>query len=113
MRFNRKRDYAEASRRSIQRDFQRPQYRENKKRLESNATPKQGAERRIAFVGENSSYYKYRHLIIGKAVRVLEAGNIGGWICEFIHDADRMALNKYADWSSEKKQYLFDSVKFK
>lgn len=37
----------------------------------------------------------------------------GGWVCEFVHEDDRRAINNAAGWSDSKKQYLFDFVKFK
>lgn len=111
MRFNK--DYGDISRRSIRRDFQRPQYRECVK-PKIDESPKPNAERRIAMVAEGSSYYKYRSIIVGKRIRLIEQSAISdGWICEFVHDEDRRALNKAADWSDSKKEYLFDNVKFK
>lgn len=119
MRMNKRPDYGEISRRSIQRDFQRPAYRQYLGKRDTiaekpqlNAPPQEQAERRIIFVGEQSSYFKYRTFIIGKLVRLVEKTESGGWFCEFVHDYDRQALNKAAGWN-EKKQYLFDCVKFK
>lgn len=119
MRMNKRTDYAEISRRSIQRDFQRPAYRQYvgkhdtvSEKHEQNEPPKENAERRIIFVCEQSSYYKYRSYIVGKLVRLVEQAQSGGWFCEFVHDEDRQALNKAAGWS-EKQQYLFDCVKYK
>lgn len=114
MRFNKKKDYAEISRRSIQRDFHRPQYRRNVETKRYNEPPKENAERRITFVGENSSYFRFRHLLIGKLVRLINQSSLtGGWICRFVYEEDAKALNKAADWSENKQEYIFDNVKFK
>lgn len=74
--------------------------------------PKINARRRIIFVNENSSYYKFRSCIVGKIVKLVRKTDVG-WICEFVNDDDRIALNKAAGWSDRKIQYLFDCVKFK
>lgn len=97
-------DYGAISRRSIKSDFRRVQtYSEREKRPQIENPPEINAERRVLFVGENSSYYKLRSFLVGK----------GGWVCEFVHDDDRRAINNAAGWSDHKKQYLLDCVKFK
>lgn len=107
-------DYEAISRLSVKRDFQRVQtYPQNGKRPEIKKQPELNAVRRIAFVGENSSYYKQRFLIVGKLVRIIKPIETGGFICEFVHDADRRTLNDRAGWSDMKKEYLFDCIKFK
>ncbi|UWH95623.1 MAG: hypothetical protein [Bacteriophage sp.] len=107
-------DYEAISRLSVKRDFQRVQtYPQKGKRPEIKKQPELNAVRRIAFVGENSSYYKQRFLIVGKLVRIIKPIETGGFICEFVHDADRRALNDRAGWSDMKKEYLFDCIKFK
>ena len=101
-------DFRAISRDSMRRDFNRVQtYHQKEKRPELNAV------RRIAFIGENSSYYKQRFLIVGKLVRIIKPIETGGFICEFVHDTDRRALNDNAGWSDMKKEYLFDCIKFK
>lgn len=110
---NRTPDYGAISRRSIRSDLRRGQiYPEKEKRPQIENQPEINAERRVLFVGENSSYYKLRTYLVGKLVRLKAKSNYGGWICEFVHDADRIALNKAAGWC-EKKEYLLDCVKFK
>lgn len=107
-------DYGAISRSSIKRDFQRIQRcpgREKRQQIEN--PPEINAERRVLFVGENSSYYKLRSFIVGKLVRLVQKSSIGGWVCEFVHDGDRKAINHAAGWSDNKKQYLLDCVKFK
>lgn len=107
-------DYGAISRASIKRDFQRVQrYPEREKRPQIENPPEINAERRVLFVGENSGYYKLRSFIVGKLVRLIEQSSMGGWICEFVHDDDRKAINAAAGWSDRKKQYLLDYVKFK
>lgn len=107
-------DFGAISRASIKRDFQRVQrYPKEKKRPQIENPPEINAERRVLFVGENSSYYKLRSFIVGKLVRLVQESSVGGWVCEFVHDDDRRAINNAAGWSDSKKQYLFDCVKFK
>ncbi len=107
-----KSDFLTDSRRSIQKDFQRYSQREKTPKIED--SPKINAERRIAFVGEKSEYFRFRSFIVGKKVRLIRESVVGGgWVCEFIHDDDRKALNRAGGWSDNKKQYLFDCVKFK
>lgn len=108
-------DFGAISRASIKRDFQRVQrYPEEEKRPEIEELPKINAERRIIHVSETSGYAKFARYIVGKLVRLKEKANIGGnsWYCEFVHD-DRRALNLAAGWSDNKREYLFDGVKFK
>lgn len=107
-------DYGAISRRSIQNDFKRVQrYPEREKRPQIENLPEINAERRVLFVGENSGYYKLRSFIVGKLVRLVLKSSVGGWVCEFVHDDDRKAINHAAGWSDNKKQYLLDCVKFK
>ena len=107
-------DYGAISRRSIQNDFKRVQrYPEREKRPQIENLPEINAERRVLFVGENSGYYKLRSFIVGKLVRLVQKSSVGGWVCEFVHDDDRKAINHAAGWSDNKKQYLLDCVKFK
>ena len=107
-------DYGAISRRSIQNDFKRVQrYPERKKRPQIENLPEINAERRVLFVSENSSYYRYRSFFVGKLVRLIKQSNVGGWIVEFVHDDDRKAINHAAGWSDMKKEYLLDGVKFK
>lgn len=66
-------DYGAISRRSIQNDFKRVQrYPEREKRPQIENPPEINAERRVLFVGENSSYYKLRSFIVGKLVRLVQ-----------------------------------------
>lgn len=107
-------DFGAISRASIKRDFQRVQrYPEREKRREIANSPEINSERRIIFVGENSSYFKLRALLLGRHVRLVEQSSVGGWVCEFVRDDDRQALNAAAGWSESKDRYLFDNVKFK
>ena len=114
MRIKRKTDYSEISRRSVRSDF-KPYNRtpEREKGRQAQKQPQINAIRRIAFVNENSGYYKYRNLILGKQVRLLREAPFGGWYCSFVFDEDRRALNRAAEWSEGKDEYLFDGVKFK
>lgn len=113
MRIERKQksDFLTDSRRSIQKDFQR--YTRKEKAPEIEDLPKINAERRIIFVGEKSEYFRFRSYIVGKKVRLIRESSVGGWVCEFVHDDDRKALNRAGGWSDNKKQYLFDCIKFK
>lgn len=107
-------DFWAISSRSIKNDFKRVQtYPAEEKSPQIENQPEINAERRVLFVGKNSGYYKLRSFIVGKLVRLIEKSSMGGWICEFVHDDDRKAINAAAGWSDNKKQYLFDCVKFK
>lgn len=107
-------DFGAISSRSIKNDFKRVQtYPAEGKRPQIENPPEINAERRVLFVGENSGYYKLRSFIVGKLVRLIEQSSMGGWICEFVHDDDRKAINAASGWSDRKKQYLLDCVKFK
>lgn len=107
-------DFRAISRDSMRRDFNRVQtYHQKEKRPEIKKQPELNAVRRIAFISENSSYYKQRFLIVGKLVRIIKPIETGGFICEFVYDVDRRALNDNAGWSDMKKEYLFDCIKFK
>lgn len=107
-------DYGAISRRSTKRDCKRVQmYPERGKRPQIEKSPEINSERRVLFVGENSSYYKLRSYLVGKLVRLIEQSSVGGWVCEFVHDDDRKAINHAAGWSELKNTYLLDCVKFK
>lgn len=111
---NSKPDFGAISRRSMQRDFRMVQtYHREEKRRETENPPEISSIRRVMFVGENSSYYKFRAQIVGKLVRLLRQSSVGGWVCEFVHDDDRQKLNEAAGWSETKTEYLLDCVKFK
>lgn len=109
-------DFGAISKRSIKRDFQRVQtYPTEQKSPQIEELPKINAERRIIHISETSGYAKFAQFIVGKLVRLKEKANLGGnsWYCEFVHDDDRKALNMAAGWSDNKRQYLFDGIKFK
>lgn len=109
-------DYGAISRRSIKNDFRRVQtYPEREKRPQIENPPEINTQKRILYLSQKSEYFKYCKYIVGKLVRLKQKSNIGSnsWYCEFVHDDDRMALNKAAGWSENKKLYLFDGVKFK
>ena len=107
-------DYGAISRQSIKNDFRRAQtYPAREKRQQIENPPEINSERRVLFVGENSSYYKLRSYLVGKLVRLIEQSSVGGWVCEFVHDDDRKAINHAAGWSELKNTYLLDCVKFK
>lgn len=107
-------NYEAISRRSMQREFKRDKlYTTREKTPEIKKKPEISSERRILFVNQNSSYYRYRTFLTGRLVRIIRESCVGGYICEFVHDDDRQALNRAAGWSDMKKEYLLDSVKFK
>ena len=67
MRLKKKRNgFSAISRDSMRRDFNRVQtYHQNEKRPEIKKQPELNAVRRIAFISENSSYYKQRFFNCG------------------------------------------------
>lgn len=84
------------------------------KRPEVNQEPEENAERRIIQINERGDYAKFSKYIVGKLVRLKRKSMFGNsWYCEFIFDDDRKALNRAAGWSDNKKEYLFDGLKFK
>lgn len=107
-------DYGAISRASVKRDMKKVQiYPTEEKVPQIEKQPEINAERRIIFVNENSAYFRYRSYIVGKLVRLIERSNMGGWRCSFVYDDDRKALNNAANWSDNKKEYIFDGIKFK
>lgn len=109
-------NFGAISRLSVKRDFKRVQtYPAEGKVPQIEELPKINAERRIIHISETSGYAKFARYIVGKLVRLKEKANIGdnSWYCEFVYDDDRRALNVAAGWSDNKREYLFDGVKFK
>lgn len=102
---NTKRSYNETVRLSIGRDFRNANFKA-KQVPESHI-------RRVSELNAASSYAQYKKLIIGKLVRLISSGTCGGMWVEFVYEDDRLALNKAAGWSADKKRYLLDGVKFK
>ena len=100
-----KRSYNDAVRLSIGRDFRNANFKKRE-------VP-QSHIRRVAELNCLSTYARYKSLVVGKLVRVLESGTYGGTWIEFVYDADRQALNQAAGWSDDKRKYLLDGVKFK
>ena len=100
-------DYSELVRRSIKKDFAKANFKRNAR----NPKPKKPKTKRVLELFETGEYYKFRKLIIGRLVRVIEQGTIGGYWVEFVNDSDRDALNEAAGWK-DKKRFLLDGVKF-
>lgn len=69
--------------------------------------------RRVIFIGSDSPYFKYKDYILGRLVKIIEKSEVGGFLCEFVHEEDSNALNKAAGWENGKRKYLFDSVRLK
>lgn len=98
-----KTDYLEESRKSVRRDFER-----NGRKPRA---PHPKNTRRVEELGPGSSYWQYRRLIVGKLVRILRKLESGCWV-EFVNESDRLALNRAAGWTDDKRYYLLDSVRF-
>lgn len=111
MRMQKKRNYSEIARSSVRSDFAAFERKPQQVRVERISTS--GEVKRIAFVNANSGYFKYKHLLVGKQVRLLREASFGGWFCSFLFDEDRRALNNTAGWSENKTEFLLDGVKFK
>lgn len=119
MRTKRRVDYGFIARQSVKADITRFQRKINASRRQETGTetreePRTNTEKRIVFISETSTYYKFAKFIVGKLVRLKERANVGSnsWYCEFVHETDSLALNRAAGWSDRKKEYLFDGVKF-
>jgi len=97
------------SKNSIKKDF-----KDSGIKKEVDQPPQMGAERRIIGISERSDYYKYKYLIVGKLVKIVDQSSIGfnTYTCSFVFDEDRKALNRALGYS-EKQQYLFEGIKFK
>lgn len=100
-------NWGELVRRSIRKDFAKAHFKRNREVK----TPHPKDTRRVLEVGEKSSYLRFRRLIVGRLVRLVEQGSTGYWV-EFVNEVDRNRLNTAAGWSQNKTRYLFDNVKF-
>lgn len=98
-------DYSEIVRQSIKRDFANANYKRNRVPKEKPKT------RRVVWLNPDSQYFPFRKLILGKAVRLLGNPTLCGVWVEFIHEADREALNRAGGWT-DKKMFLLDGAKF-
>lgn len=97
------------SKNSIKKDF-----KDAGLKKEINQPPQEGAERRILSISEKSDYYRYKYLIVGRLVKIVDHSSIGfnTYTCSFVFEDDRAALNKALGYT-EKQQYLFEGIKFK
>lgn len=100
-------DWSELVRRSIRKDFAKAHF----KQFREVKTPHPKDTKRVLEVGEKSSYLRFRRLIEGRLVRLVEQGSTGYWV-EFVNEGDRNRLNAAAGWSQNKTRYLFDNIKF-
>lgn len=97
-------DYAQASRDSIKRDFQRIQQQKDEKR-----------GKRIQTINPTCFYAKFSRFFVGRLMELVkqkESDSSTGWY-KFIHDADRVALNTAAGHSNLKEEYFLERPKFK
>lgn len=102
-------DYNELVRRSIRKDFAKANFKRNG-RVPKTPHPKN--TRRVVDLNETSAYAKYRRYIVGRLVRICNyVFGYGYWV-QFVHDSDRVALNRAAGWSNDKREYLLDGAKF-
>ena len=102
-------DYSDIVRRSIRKDFAKANYKRNA-RAPKAQRPKDA--RRVVDLNESSIYAKYRRFIVGRLVRICnQVFGYGVWV-QFVYDDDRVALNRVAGWSDNKREYLLDGAKF-
>lgn len=102
-------DYLEISRNSIREDFRKANFQRNGRAPKK---PHPANTKRIVFVDDRSDYAKFRRELLGKLVRLKSvAHGFGIWV-NFVHDKDRLALNRAAGWSDNKTDFLLDNVKF-
>lgn len=102
-------DYNDLVRRSIRRDFAKANFKRNG-RVPKTPHPKR--TKRVLALNDSSGYARFRRLIVGRLVRIVEDAPSGGCWVEFVRDADRDALNAAAGWTKEKRRFLLDGVKF-
>ena len=125
MRVKRRTDFEAISRRSVQRDFyperiyldkRKTPETQKKPQITINAEPRDNAVYRIASINPVCEYIKFARYFCNKLVRLVERKGTGdsttGWY-EFVHDADRQALNQAAGWSDNKNRYFLERPKFK
>ena len=99
-------DYAELVRWSIKQDFANANYKRNAR------VPKpRKRTKRVTELTEQSGYYKFRKWIVGKLVKIVGPGIVCGVWVEFVHDADRDALNRAGGWT-DKRRFLLDGARF-
>lgn len=106
-----KTDFREVSKNSMNRDFNR-----NKRESETRKRDKRDdTVKRISEINPSSFYAKFSRYLVGKKVKIHYAHPDSGnkVMVSFIFEEDRQALNKAADWSNEKTEYLLDGVKFR
>ncbi len=101
-------DYHELVRRSIKSDFARANYKRNAREPK---TQRPKDTKRVVELNQTSGYYEFRKLILGRLVRIVGTGLLCGTWVEFVHESDRLALNRAGGWS-DKRQFLLDGVKF-
>lgn len=100
-------DYNELVRRSIQKDFANAHFKHGREPKD-----KKAKVRRVVDLNESSTYAKYRRFIVGRLVRICnQVFGYGVWV-QFVYDDDRVALNRVAGWSDNKREYLLDGAKF-
>jgi hypothetical protein len=101
--------FGNISKNSIKKDF-----KDSGVKKEINEVPQDGAERRVLSISERSDYYKKRHLIIGKLIKIVDHSSIGfnSFVCSFVFEEDRKLLNNALGYT-DKKEYLFEGIKFK
>lgn len=106
MRTSQRSNYAETSRQSIQKDFQKQRtFPEYKKKKEG---------QRIIKINHNCMYAKEARFFVGKLVKLIEdkgEGNTSGWY-SFVFDSDRRAINEAMGWTA-KDRYLLTKPVFK
>lgn len=100
-------DFNEIVRRSIQKDFANAHFKHGREPKD-----KKPKVRRVVDLNESSTYAKYRRFIVGRLVRICnQVFGYGVWV-QFVYDDDRVALNRVAGWSDNKREYLLDGAKF-
>lgn len=99
-------DYNDLVRRSIKQDFANANYKRN-----TRAPKVHKRTKRVKELTEQSGYYKFRKLIVGKLVKIVGPGIVCGVWVEFVHDADRDALNRAGGWT-DKRRFLLDGARF-
>ena len=103
-----KNDYNEIVRRSIRKDFEKANFRRNK-RISKPHRDKD--THRVLSLAETCEYWRFRRYIVGRLVRITETTIDGVWV-EFIHEGDRENLNNAAGWSEYKRKYFLQGAKF-
>ncbi len=98
----------ELVRKSIRKDFANANFKRNKRNPK---TQQRKNTKRVVSISDSCEYFRYKRYFVGKLVRLVDVCLGGTWV-EFVNDTNRLALNRAAGWSDNKRKYLLQGAKF-